>query len=114
MSPDTPDKKKDETEKVPREAFRKRSKRRKPGDAHTIPSFCESNAISISTYYGLKRQNRGPREIEIGGRIIISPEAEADWRREQEAETAERRRRKRERERAAAAAEPTTSSTTAT
>jgi len=75
-------------------AFSKHSKRRKSGDAHTIPSFCKSNAISESKYYGLKRQNRGPREIELDGRIIITPEAEADWRREQEAETTQRRARK--------------------
>src|SRR5262245_53391687 len=92
MSPDIPDKKKDENEKVRREAFRKRSKRRKPGDAHTIPSFCESNAISESTYYKLKRQGRGPREIEIDKRVIITPEAQADWRREREAETVAKRR----------------------
>jgi hypothetical protein len=77
-------------------AFSKRSKRRKPGDAHTIPSFCESNAISESKYYSLKRQGKGPREIELDKRIIITPEAERDWRAEREAETAERRQRERE------------------
>jgi hypothetical protein len=68
-------------------AFRQRSKRRKVGDAHTIPSFCESNGISESFYFSLKRQGKGPREIELNKRIIITPEAEADWRREREAET---------------------------
>jgi len=71
-------------------AFRQRSRQRKPGDAHTILSFCESNAISESKYYDLKRK-KGPREIEIGGRVIITPEAELDWRREREAETAAKR-----------------------
>jgi hypothetical protein len=77
--------------KGPRLAFRKRSKHRKPGDAHTIPSFCESNAISESKYFSLKRQGKGPREIELGGRTIITPEAEAYWRAEREAETQARR-----------------------
>jgi predicted DNA-binding transcriptional regulator AlpA len=72
-------------------AFRQRSRQRKPGDAHTILSFCESNAISESKYYDLKRKKKGPREIEIGGRVIITPEAELDWRREREAETAAKR-----------------------
>jgi hypothetical protein len=83
MSPRT----KKEEPPIKRLAFRKRSKHRKPGDAHTIPSFCESNAISASKYFSLKREGRGPREIDLDGRILITPEAEADWRREREAET---------------------------
>jgi hypothetical protein len=76
-----------------RPAFKRRSKNRKPGDAHTIPSFCQSNAISESLYFKLKREGRGPREINLDGRIIITPEAEADWRREREAETQAKRQR---------------------
>jgi hypothetical protein len=76
-----------------RPAFRAHSKRRKPGDAHTIPSFCESNAISESEYYKLKRDGKQPREIEVNKRIIITPEAEADWRREREAETMAKRQK---------------------
>jgi hypothetical protein len=69
-------------------AFRRRSNRqRKPGDVHTIPSFCESNAISESKYFALKRQGKGPREIVLDKRVIITPEAERDWRLEREAET---------------------------
>ena len=79
-----------------RPAFRRHSKHRKPGDAHTRLSFCLSNAISESKYFDLKRKGKGPREIELDGRIIITPEAERDWRLEQERETAERRARKAE------------------
>jgi|SRR5215472_5252725 len=75
-----------------RSTFRRRSKNRKPGDAHTRPSFCASNAISESLYFKLKRRGKGPREIELDGRIIITPEAEQDWRREREAETMAKRR----------------------
>jgi hypothetical protein len=86
--------------KVKRTAFQKRSKQRKPGDAHTIPSFCAANHISESLYHTLKRQGRGPREIELlDKRIIITPEAEVDWRAEREAETQRKRQ-----ERAAASA----------
>jgi hypothetical protein len=74
-----------------RTRFGQYSKNRKPGQAHTRASFCESNAISESKYFDLKRKGKGPREIKLDGRIIISPEAEADWRREREAETQARR-----------------------
>ena len=86
----------------PRLAFKQWSKNRKPGDAHTIPSFCKSNAISESKYRVLKRQGRGPREIVLDGRIIITPEAEADWRREREAETLAKRKAASSRQPAAA------------
>jgi hypothetical protein len=74
-----------------RPAFRRWSKHRKLGDAHTIPSFCESNAISESHYYALKRQGRGPREMLVGDLVRISPEAERDWRLAREAETIAKR-----------------------
>jgi hypothetical protein len=85
------EKPKKKRKKKKRPAFRRRSKHRKPGDAHTIPSFCESNAISESKYFSLKRQGKAPREIDLDGRIIITPEAEVDWRREREAETMAKR-----------------------
>jgi hypothetical protein len=75
-----------------RSAFRRHSKHRKPGDAHTRLSFCLSNAISESKYFDLKRKGKGPREIELDGRIIITPDAERDWRLEREAETMAKRR----------------------
>ena len=49
----------------PRPGFRRLSNDRRPGDCHTIPSFCRSNAISPAKYYELKRDGRGPREIEL-------------------------------------------------
>jgi hypothetical protein len=71
-----------------RPTFRASGRRRKPGDAHTIPSFCAANHISEAFYFQLKRAGKGPREIQLNKRIIITPEAEQDWRREREAETA--------------------------
>jgi hypothetical protein len=76
-------------------AFQRRSKSRKPGQAHTRVSFCENNAISESKYFDLKRKGKGPREIELDGRIIITPEAERDWRIEREAETMAKRQQER-------------------
>jgi hypothetical protein len=77
----------------PRTAYRERSENRKPGDAHTIMSFCASNKISLSKFFDLKRRGLGPREIELDGRVIITPEAESDWRRERELETTAKRAR---------------------
>jgi hypothetical protein len=73
----------------PHDAYRRRVW--KPGQAHTQLTFCENNAISLSKLFDLKRRGLGPREIELDGRILITPEAEADWRKEREAETAKRR-----------------------
>jgi hypothetical protein len=70
-----------------REKFVERSKRHRPGRVHNIPSFCLNNDICESTYFSLKRQGRGPREIKINGRILITEQAEADWRAAMEAET---------------------------
>jgi hypothetical protein len=79
-----------------RPGFRRWSQYRKPGDAHTRLSFCSSNKISESFYFKLKRQGKGPREIELDRRIIITPEAERDWRAEREAETMAKREREAE------------------
>ena len=77
-----------------RNAFRDHAKHRQPGDLHTIPSFCLSNAISESLYYSLKRRDLGPREMEVEGVIRITPQAEADWRVEREKATAEAKRKR--------------------
>ena len=87
-------------------AFRDHSKHRKPGDLHTIPSFCQSNPISESTYFALKRRGLQPREMEVDGTIRITEQAEADWRAEREIATAAKRQRQRERSEAAAATSP--------
>ena len=78
---------------IKRPAFQRRSKHRKPGQVHTRLSFCENNAISESKYFSLKRQGKGPREIELDGRVIITEEAERDWRVAMEAETQAKRQK---------------------
>jgi hypothetical protein len=52
--------------------------------AYSISEFCESHRISESFYFKLKKQGRGPREMRVGDRVLISLEAAADWRRERE------------------------------
>jgi hypothetical protein len=67
-------------------SYRERAERRKPGDPHTIPSFCASNGISLSLYYTLRGRGLGPIETKLGSkRIVISPQAAADWLAEREA-----------------------------
>jgi hypothetical protein len=77
-----------------REAWQRRAEKWKPGRMHSIPSFCQNNNISEPLYFSLKRRGLGPRETQLGDRTVITPEAEADWRREREAETQAARARK--------------------
>jgi predicted DNA-binding transcriptional regulator AlpA len=53
--------------------------------AYTVDQFCEAHSISRSTFYKLRRDGRGPREMEVDGRIRISGEAAAAWRAEMSA-----------------------------
>jgi hypothetical protein len=58
------------------------------GAAYTIDEFCARQKMCRATYYNLKKQKRGPRTFRIGNRERISPEAEADWRRDMEEDAA--------------------------
>jgi hypothetical protein len=55
--------------------------------SQTIPEFCDTERISLSFYYKLKRLGLGPREMELGKAKRISPEARAEWRRAREKQT---------------------------
>jgi hypothetical protein len=52
----------------------------------TIDEFCTAERISRAMYYKLRRLGKGPREMAVGTHRRISPEAQADWRRDREAE----------------------------
>ena len=65
---------------------KRRPRLRQPNDVHNIESFCDANGISMSHYFVLKRKGKGPREMKVGKRVLITPEAEAAWRRAREAE----------------------------
>ena len=56
--------------------------------ALSISQFCVRNNISRSFFYKLKKSQKAPRTMSVGGRQIISPEAERDWRLEREREAA--------------------------
>lgn len=59
--------------------------------ALTIPEFCQANRISRGSFYNLKKAGKAPRLMIVGNRVLISPEANAEWRlaREQDALTVE-------------------------
>jgi predicted DNA-binding transcriptional regulator AlpA len=61
------------------------------GQALSISQFCARNNISRSFFYKLKKRRKAPRIMDVGGRQIISPEAERDWRLERETAAAARR-----------------------
>jgi len=57
-------------------------------DAYSIAVFCARHGISERFYFKLKAAGRGPAEIQLGNRVLISREAAARWRAEREAESA--------------------------
>ena len=52
--------------------------------ARSVDEFCADHRISRAFYYKLRREGRGPREMRVGSRVIVSDEAAADWRRSME------------------------------
>lgn len=54
-------------------------------EAFTIDEFCRAHKFSRASYFNLKKDGCGPREMRVGTRVIISREAAADWRRDREA-----------------------------
>ena len=50
------------------------------GKLNPLPTFWERNSVSKTSYYYLRRLGRAPREIHVGSKVLISPEAEAEWR----------------------------------
>jgi hypothetical protein len=55
------------------------------GPAFSVDEFCQRNGnFSRGTFYNLRKQGKGPRVMKVGNRTIITPEAEADWRRSME------------------------------
>ena len=56
--------------------------------ALSVNQFCDVHGISRAFYYSLRKQGRGPAEMKIKARTLISVEAAAQWRRRMEAEAA--------------------------
>ncbi|AZO12525.1 MULTISPECIES: helix-turn-helix domain-containing protein [unclassified Mesorhizobium] len=49
-------------------------------EAYSIPEFCAAHRISRATFYNLINAGTAPRTMKVGGRVLISKEAAADWR----------------------------------
>jgi hypothetical protein len=59
-----------------------------PRLAFNIPELCEAARISEGFYFKLKREGRGPREMKMGARTLVSVDAAKRWLRAFERETA--------------------------
>lgn len=58
-----------------------------PTDAFPIPLFCAMHGFSPAHYYRLRAAGLGPKEMKVGGRVLISKESAARWRRQREQAT---------------------------
>lgn len=58
-----------------------------PQAAYTIAEFCDAHRISRTHLHNLTKAGQGPRLMKVGRRVLISPEAAADWRRQLEEST---------------------------
>ena len=52
--------------------------------AFSIREFCSRHGISRAHFYNIRKLGLGPLEMDVGGRKLISIEAEHDWRRARE------------------------------
>jgi hypothetical protein len=50
-------------------------------DAYSIPQFCAAHSISRGQFYALRKKGMGPAETKLIGRIVITRESAAAWRR---------------------------------
>lgn len=50
--------------------------------AYTVPEFCEAHRLSLSMYYKLRLNKKGPRESHAGSKVTISFDNAAAWRKQ--------------------------------
>jgi len=55
-----------------------------PVAGYTQAEFCAARKFSRALYFKMKKRGLGPREMKVGKRRIITPQAAADWDRERE------------------------------
>ena len=49
--------------------------------AYTVDGFCRAHGIGRTTFYKLKKEGLGPRTMRVMGKVLVSHEAAAEWRR---------------------------------
>lgn len=52
--------------------------------SYLIPEFCAAHRLSVSMYYKMKEQKKGPKETKYGNKITITKENAALWLKERE------------------------------
>jgi predicted DNA-binding transcriptional regulator AlpA len=52
--------------------------------AYTVDEFCQAHRFSRSTFYSLLKTGQGPVVMKVSGRLFVSAEAAAAWRRRME------------------------------
>lgn len=50
-----------------------------PPAVYSISSFCVAHGISEAFYHQLQNSGRGPRELRLGNRVLITPAAADAW-----------------------------------
>lgn len=50
-----------------------------PPAVYSISTFCVAVGISEAFYHDLKKSSRGPRELRLGNRVLITPAAADAW-----------------------------------
>jgi len=53
-------------------------------DSYSVEEFCQRHGFCRATFYKLVKRGEGPRLMQVGQRVMISREAAADWRYENE------------------------------
>jgi hypothetical protein len=56
-----------------------------PGGSFTIREWCAFRRISVAMFYKMRQEGWAPKTMSVGGRKLISTEADDAWRREREA-----------------------------
>jgi hypothetical protein len=56
-------------------------------EAFSIDEFCLRHCFSRAYFYKLRQEGKGPREMHLGDRVLITAESAAAWRRDREAAT---------------------------
>ena len=69
-------------EPVAPKKHKKKPREPMPRAAFSISEFCKAHGMSRGTYYRLRKQRCGPREMRFSGgsMVLISEEAARDWR----------------------------------
>jgi hypothetical protein len=48
--------------------------------AFTLSEFCVAHRIGLNTYYRLRKTGKGPEEVRIGTKVLVTKESAARWR----------------------------------